>query len=109
MRHYRTAKRDANHAAIVAALRAVGCSVLELHAVGGGCPDLLVGSRGWDYLLEVKIPGYERIRQSPKHRETLARQAEFRGAWRGHPVSVVTSLDEALAAVGLADGARGRP
>ena len=39
----RAARTDANQAEIVAALRGVGASVQPLHAVGQGCPDLLVG------------------------------------------------------------------
>jgi hypothetical protein len=99
---YRTARRDANHAAIVAGLRAAGCSVLELHAVGGGCPDLLVGAKSWDYLLEIKRPGWQRYAKSGTAPATLKRQADFRASWRGHPVAVVETLDQALAAVGLA-------
>ena len=45
---------DANQAAIVDALRAVGASVTSLAKVGGGCPDLLVGYRGVNHVIEVK-------------------------------------------------------
>jgi hypothetical protein len=38
----RAAKVDANHGEIVKALRSAGCGVLDLSAVGNGCPDLLV-------------------------------------------------------------------
>ena len=48
------AKTDENQAAIVAALRAIGCRVQTLHQVGQGVPDLLVGYRGTNLLLEVK-------------------------------------------------------
>ena len=37
------AKRDANHAQIVKRFRDIGASVLDLGAVGKGCPDILVG------------------------------------------------------------------
>ena len=101
MTRYRTAKRDANHAGIVAALRSAGCSVLELHAVGDGCPDLLCGARGRDYLLEVKRPGVAGRARGASQARTNARQAGFRDAWRGHPVAVVTSAAEALTACGI--------
>ncbi len=50
----RAANVDRNQPEIVAALRAAGATVEYLHAVGGGCPDLLVGYRGANYVLEVK-------------------------------------------------------
>ena len=52
----RRARVDNNHAEIVAALREIGCSVQSLASVGAGCPDLLVGYRGRNVLLEVKAP-----------------------------------------------------
>lgn len=97
----RRAKVDANHRAIVAGLRAAGCSVLELHAVGGGCPDLLVGRAGWDRLIEVKREGW--TPPSPRSSEgpTYAKQREFADAWRGAPVVQATTLEDALAAMGV--------
>lgn len=50
----RRAKVDNNHAEIVSALRRAGCTVQSLAPVGNGCPDLLVGVRGVNLLLEVK-------------------------------------------------------
>jgi len=54
-----TAKRsDANQPEIVAALRAAGRYVIDLHEVGKGVPDLLViCTDGRLVLLEVKTPG----------------------------------------------------
>ena len=98
MRH--RAKRDGNHAAIVAALRAAGCSVLELHAVGGGCPDLLAGRAGWERLIEVKREGWTGP-QGSKQRLTHLSQQEFSDTWRGTPVKRVTTVEDALAAMGV--------
>jgi len=50
----RRAKVDGNQAEIVEALRQIGCSVQSLASVGDGCPDLLVGYRGRNVLVEVK-------------------------------------------------------
>ena len=47
---------DANQIAVVEALRQIGAGVTLLHRVGYGCPDLLVGYRGRNVLLEVKVP-----------------------------------------------------
>jgi Holliday junction resolvase len=50
----RAAKVDKNQPEIVEYLRACGFTVQLLHAVGGGCPDLLAGKHGVNYLIEVK-------------------------------------------------------
>ena len=83
------AKVDKNQPEIVAALRAVGASVLHLHAVGRGCPDLAVGFRGVTYFLEVK---------SDKGKLTPAEQ-EFFDTWKGR-AAIVRSPEEALKAIG---------
>lgn len=92
---YRRAKRDGNHPEIVRALRAAGRSVLELHTVGGGCPDLLVGfGRVHMVLLEVKNPeGRDKVEES---------QRTFLASWRGRPPVVVRTVAEALEATGVA-------
>ena len=45
---------DVTHRPIIEALLAVGATVQSLHTIGKGCPDLLVGFRGQNYLFEVK-------------------------------------------------------
>ena len=95
----RAARRDANHAEVRDGLRAAGCKVLDLGAVGKGCPDLLVGFRGRLRLLEVKDGS-----KPPSARElTPDEQAFFRewGDGARLPVHVVRSLDDALVAIGL--------
>jgi hypothetical protein len=81
-----TRKRvDANQPEIVAALRGVGATVEHLHAVGCGCPDILVGFRGRNYLLEIKA-GQANLN---------LRELEWHSAWRGD-VKIVHTPDEAL-------------
>ena len=87
----RAAKVDANQAAIVAVLRQVGASVQPLHAVGGGVPDLLVGYRGRNWLVEVKDG-----EKPASARKLTPDQAEWHAAWRGQ-VAVLKSDEEALA------------
>jgi lambda repressor-like predicted transcriptional regulator len=84
------ARTDANQAEIVAALRAAGCSVVSLHRVGDGVPDLLVGRAGKNWLLEVKIPG----------RGLNEKQKDWHRAWGGQR-AVVTTVEGALTVVGL--------
>lgn len=55
----RAAKVDRNHSEIVTKLRQTfgpDC-VLDLSRVGQGCPDILVGVRGKNILLEIKSDG----------------------------------------------------
>lgn len=91
----RAAKVDATQAAIVQALRDAGCKVLSLAACGNGVPDLLVLTQHGKWkalsLLEVK---------NPKGRGTslTSYQESFHAEW---PVTVVTTPEEALRAVGL--------
>lgn len=96
---------DANHAAIVRALRAAGCSVLSLAELGGGAPDLLVGVRGTaNVLLEVKNPDAylaDGVTPAARWRKRSGKQERWRWKWRGAPVSVVRDVDEALRAVGV--------
>lgn len=86
-------RKDNNHDAIVIAFRALGCSVVEMHAVGiPGMPDLAVGCVGKTHLVEVKNPAsaYGRAGLNPY-------QTAFAAEWRGEPVVIVKSEDEAAA------------
>lgn len=84
MRRY-AARRDANEAAIVSALRSAGCSVLRLDAV-----DLLVGQAGRNYLFEVKDGN-----KPPSARKLTPLQESILAGWRGQ-YAVVTSPADAL-------------
>jgi hypothetical protein len=89
-------KTDANQASIIAVLREVGATVVDLSAVGKGVPDLLVGFRGATYLLEVKnVKGKNK---------TTPDQDVFYAWWRGGPVHIVRTADEALSAIGAIRG-----
>ena len=91
----RKAKIDDNQTEIVKGLRAVGCSVESLAAVGKGCPDLLVGFRGVNYLIEVKDGS-----KPPSKRKLTPDQVKWHDSWRGK-VHTVTSLDGAYHVIGL--------
>lgn len=84
----RAARKDDNHKAIVTALQGAGAFVESIS--GTGVPDLLVGFRGQTWLLELKRPG-EFIN---------ANQALWLYEWKGKPVTVVRSPEEALKAIG---------
>lgn len=89
----RAAKVDANQALIVGALRACGAAVQSLAAVGKGCPDLLVGFKGRNLLMEVKDG-----RKPPSDRKLTPDQIEWHTAWAGQVV-VVENVEQALAAL----------
>ena len=92
---HRRRKADRNQAAIVDALRTVGCSVQPLHGAGSGVPDLLVGYRGVNLLMEVK---------NGKRGKLTPAQYVWHRDWRG-PLAVVRSVEEALTVLeGVGDG-----
>jgi Holliday junction resolvase len=94
----RAAKVDANQAEIVAALRAVGATVTPLHAVGQGCPDILAGYGGLNFLLEVKDGA-----KPPSARKLTPDQVSWHDTWRGQ-VAVASSVKEALKIIGALRG-----
>jgi len=91
----RAARTDANQAELVKALRKVGATVQPLHAVGSGCPDLLVGFRGVNYLIEVKDG-----EKSPSQRVLTPDQVEWHHLWKGQR-GVAKNIEECFALVML--------
>lgn len=89
----RAANIDANHRAIVDHLEAIGCSVQSLASAGNGVPDLLVGRRAVNVLIEVKNP-----EKSPAGRKLTEAQADFHRRWKGQ-VAVAHTPQEAEAIV----------
>lgn len=85
-------KVDANQSEIVEALRGIPeCSVLILSTVGDACPDLLIGYRGANLLVELKNP---KVHYNPKL-PTMVKQAEFRQTWKGRVIQAY-SLKEII-------------
>ena len=79
----RARKIDRNQTEVVEALREIGASVQILSAVGKGCPDLLCGYRGSNYLLEVKDG-----KLPPSGRRLTPDQKEWHAKWHGQVVVV---------------------
>ncbi len=86
---------DDNQAEIVQSLRQVGCSVQHLHEVGRGCPDILVGFRGINYLFEIKDGNKILSRQ-----KLTSDEEKWHQGWNGR-VLVIKYIDDALQAIGL--------
>jgi hypothetical protein len=64
--------------------------VQSLAAIGAGCPDLLVGYKGVNYLMEVKDGS-----KPPSGRKLTPDQVEWLRKWKGAAVTV-TTLGEAI-------------
>jgi len=84
----RNARVDANQSEIVDAALALGATVQSLAAVGAGCPDLVIGYRGKNYLIEVKNPSQPRY-----DREKNQWQKKFRDRWQGQ-VAVIETVEQ---------------
>lgn len=82
------AKRDANEAAIIAALRDCGAAVIQLS--DKGLPDLLVGVAGRTILAETK---QRRGKLTPA-------QQDFIANWNGGEIWVIRSVEDALDMIG---------
>ena len=91
----RSAKIDANQNDIVNALRRAGATVQSLAANGQGVPDLLVGFKGQTFLFEVKDGA-----KPASARKLTPDQVEWHKAWRGGPLVVVESAEQALSVIG---------
>jgi hypothetical protein len=86
----RAARTDANQQSLVDVIRAMGGTVQVLAAVGEGCPDLLVGWRNKNLLMEVKDgsrPASERV--------LTPDQKRWHSDWKGR-VYIVSTLDDLL-------------
>jgi hypothetical protein len=86
-------RHDSNQIEIVSALRQAGATVAILSNVGGGIPDLLVGWRGINLLLEVKNLDGRGKRLTPA-------ESEFMDTWRGQ-VAIVEDLADVLVLLGV--------
>jgi hypothetical protein len=85
-------KTDKNQKAICAGLQKVGATVAYLQGVKGGCPDLIVGYKGKNYLFEIKNP--------ETNGQLNDLQKEFFANWKGQVV-VIKTLKEAYGFLGI--------
>ncbi len=86
----RASHKDANHRAVVNAFEGAGCSVAVIESAKAGLPDLAVGVAGVTLLVEIKPDS-----QLARHQPSKA-QVAFAAAWRGSPVHVVRSPQQAV-------------
>jgi hypothetical protein len=74
----------------MSALRRIGATVQTLHVVGVGCPDIVVGFRGQNFLIEIKDGN-----KPPSKRRLTPDEAIWHTTWNGQ-VEVVISPEEAI-------------
>jgi len=81
-------KADLNQSTIFAGLLKIpGVSVINLANVGKGCPDLLLGYKGKNFLIEIK-------NKDTKGKLTFS-QKELHAEWKGQ-VAVAYNFDDVL-------------
>lgn len=88
-------KVDANQSLIVETLRKAGATVKSLASLGNGAPDLLVGFRRQNWIMEVKDPS-----QPPSKRRLTDDEKAFHLSWQGQ-ICVIETPEEALGLIGL--------
>ena len=72
-----------------------GATVVELHNIGSGVPDLLVGYAGRDQLVEIKLPRKVLRNGKVSPRSSLSsRQRGWHHTWRGAFPVVVRSEED---------------
>jgi hypothetical protein len=82
---------DYNQSVIVESLRKAGAYV-RIVTMGDGVPDLLVGYKGFTFLLEVKDGD-----KPPSQRKLTTAEQKFFDEWTGGLLAVVESVEDALA------------
>lgn len=80
---------DDNQTKIVKELRAEGMTVQHLHGVHGGCPDIVVGYKGKNYMFEIK---------RDKAAKLTPDQVIWHHNWQGQ-VNIIITSEEAINAI----------
>ena len=89
----RAARVDKNQKEIVEAFRKFGCSVLMLHTVGHGCPDIAVGKNKKTVLVEIKDGN--KVKSA---KELTKDEQKFHDEWKGS-LFIVENLGDVIALV----------
>lgn len=85
----RIRKVDSNQAELVKQIRKIpGVSVLHIHTVGKGCPDIIIGHRKRNYLIEIKDPA-----KFKSQRKLTPDEDKFHNTWQGQIFTAETFDD----------------
>jgi hypothetical protein len=79
---------DENQKLIVKTFRELGASVQVLSNIGKGCPDILVGIFGKNFLVEIKNGA-----KCPSAQKLTEHEQVFFDSWKGQ-VCIIKSVDE---------------
>jgi hypothetical protein len=84
-------RTDSNHAEIIKALRKIpNLSVFSTHEVGKGFPDIVIGYKGINYLIEIKDGN-----KPPSARKLTPDEVKFHQDWKGQ-ITIIKNIDELL-------------
>ena len=90
------ARTDQNHASLLKNIRTIPrVTVCDLGGTGSGCPDVMLGFMGCNYLLEIKRPDVV-----PSASKLNDMQVEWHDKWTGQ-VAIVRTFDDVLKVLGL--------
>ncbi len=81
---------DTNQSEIVKAARKMGASVAILSNLGNGIPDILIGHKGKNLLVEIKDGT-----KPPSKRKLTPDELEFHNNWRGQ-ICIIESIDDLI-------------
>jgi len=84
------ARKDGNHKEIIAAFRSFGATVFDTASLGSGFPDIVVGMRNNNVLVEIKDGSLP-----PSKRKLTPDELKFHADWRGKVV-VINNIDEVV-------------
>ena len=91
----RIARTDDNQQLIVKQLRQLGCSVAITSMIGKGFPDLVIGYKNKNFLVELKDGA-----KTKSQKGLTMDEAKFFTAWSGQ-VDKCESLDEICKVIGI--------
>lgn len=84
-------KTDANHKEIIDGCRKIpSISVFSTHMVGKGFPDIVIGYKGINYLVEIKDG-----KKSKSQKKLTNDEIKFHASWCGQ-VNIVENIDDVL-------------
>lgn len=86
---HHTRKVDSNQADLVKQIRKIpGVSVLHIHVVGKGAPDIIIGYRKRNFLIEIKDPA-----KCKSQKKLTILEDQFHNTWKGQVYTAETFED----------------
>jgi Holliday junction resolvase len=92
---YKVRRIDENQPKIVEALRRIGLSVAITSTVSNGFPDIIVGHKNTNYMIELKDGS-----KIPSKQKLTPEEIDFHDKWKGQ-IATCNSLEQVLEVIGL--------